>query len=154
MIILSGIRHTLASSSNPDRMVLWAIACTAFFGFFRLGELLPASPGSFCLAMGLTWGDVAVDSHTAPLDSRTAPRMIQIHLRLRHRGGTDLTLPSFIGTSPVPFSSAPPAGQRPSRDLWSRSGEYSMPLPETQLQDQLPPQHPWQEWRTPQTLGR
>lgn len=72
--ILSKIRNALVTSSNPDRIVLWAIACTAFFGFFRLGELLPESARSFNPATGLSWGDVAVDNCTTP-------QMVQIHLK-------------------------------------------------------------------------
>lgn len=72
--ILKGIQSSLYTSSNPDKVVLWAIASSAFFGFFRLGELLPDSPTSFNLATGLAWGDVAADSHSNPL-------MIQFHLK-------------------------------------------------------------------------
>jgi hypothetical protein len=54
--------------------VLWAIATTAFFGFFRLGELLPESARAFNPATGLSWGDVAVDNHSSP-------RMVQVHLK-------------------------------------------------------------------------
>ena len=51
-----------------------AVATTAFFGFFRLGELLPTSAVDFNATTDLAWGDVAVDS-------RRNPRMIQIHLK-------------------------------------------------------------------------
>lgn len=71
---LGRIRETLVASDNPNRTVMWAIACTAFFGFFRLGELLPESAATFNSATHLAWGDVAVDD-------RTAPRMVQIHLK-------------------------------------------------------------------------
>ena len=47
--------------SNPEKLVLWAISCKAFFGFFRLGELLLDSPTSFDLKRHLAWRDVAVD---------------------------------------------------------------------------------------------
>ena len=72
--ILAKIREDLLSSSHPEKTVIWAIACTAFFGFFRLGELLPDSARSFNPSTDLAWGDVAVDSHNAP-------RMMQIHLK-------------------------------------------------------------------------
>ena len=70
--ILESIQQSLASSPEPDRMVLWA---AAFFGFFRLGELLLDSPAHFTPATKLAWGDVAVDSHTDP-------KMIQFHLKV------------------------------------------------------------------------
>ena len=72
--ILGRIKSSLDASSNPDKTVLWAIATSAFFGFFRLGELLPDSVASFNAATGLAWGDVTVDSHSNPL-------MIQFHLK-------------------------------------------------------------------------
>ena len=71
--ILLKIHQHLRSSAHPHRLVLWAISASAFFGFFRLGELLPDST-VFDPASHLTWGDVAVDSNANP-------NMIQIHLR-------------------------------------------------------------------------
>ena len=73
--ILEAIQQSLARSSNPDRVVLWAVSATAFFGFFRVGELLLDSPTHFTPATKLAWGDVSVDSHTDP-------KMIQFHLKV------------------------------------------------------------------------
>ena len=73
--IMRQIDQALTASVHPDKVVLWAIAASAFFGFFRLGELLPESPTSFNQATNLAWGDVAVDSHSHP-------RMIQFHLKV------------------------------------------------------------------------
>ena len=73
--ILEAIQQSLATSSNPDRVVLWAVSATAFFGFFRLGKLLLESPAHFMPTTKLAWGDVSVDSHTDP-------KMIQIHLKV------------------------------------------------------------------------
>ena len=71
---LTRIREVLRFSSDANSVVTWAVTCTAFFLFFRLGELLPLSSSSFNATMYLAWGDVAVDD-------RTNPRMIQIHLK-------------------------------------------------------------------------
>lgn len=73
--MLEAIQQALQASTSPDRIVIWAISATAFFGFFRLGELLLDSPANFSPATNLAWGDVAVDSHTNP-------RMIQFHLKV------------------------------------------------------------------------
>ena len=62
------------SSCNPAKLVIWAVASTAVFGFFRLGELLPESASAFNESACLSWVDVAVDNHSAP-------RMLQIHLK-------------------------------------------------------------------------
>ena len=72
--ILEKIRISLDRSENPNKVVLWAISCTAFFGFFRLGELLPHSAKEFRPTTDLAWGDVAVDD-------RSNPSMICIHLK-------------------------------------------------------------------------
>ena len=71
---MNRMRVSLSASSNPEKVVIWAVACSAFFGFFRLGELLPDSVNSFNPALGLAWGDVA-------LDNQAAPKMVQFHLK-------------------------------------------------------------------------
>ena len=74
MKILTQLHNKLFSSEHPEKHVIWAIASTAFFGFFRLGELLPTAGHTVQPAIDLVWGDVAVDSHSNP-------QMIQIHLK-------------------------------------------------------------------------
>ena len=64
----------LESSSHPHKELMWAVACTAFFGFFRLGELLPGSATVDSATTAITWSDVAVDS-------RENPAMVKVHLR-------------------------------------------------------------------------
>lgn len=72
--VLLRVHHLLAPSAHPDKVALWAIACTAFFGFFRMGELLPASATAFNQRTHLAWGDIA-------LDSAVSPRSVKIHLK-------------------------------------------------------------------------
>ena len=72
--ILGRIHQALMDSSHPEKGVIWAIACSAFFGFFRLGELLLTSSTSYDPATCLSWGDVAVDD-------RSNPTMVQFHLK-------------------------------------------------------------------------
>ena len=72
--LMNRMRVSLSAYSNPEKVVIWAVACSAFFGFFCLGELLPDSVNSFNPALGLAWGDVA-------LDNQAAPRMVQFHLK-------------------------------------------------------------------------
>ena len=73
--ILEAIQQSLARSFNPDRVVLWVVSATAFFGYFLLGELLLDSPTHFMPATKLAWGDVFVDSYTNP-------KIIQLHLKV------------------------------------------------------------------------
>ena len=72
--VLDQIRRALDRSVHPNKVVLWAISCAAFFGFFRLGELLPETANSFRPATDLAWGDIAVDNPSNP-------QMVQIHLK-------------------------------------------------------------------------
>lgn len=51
-----------ASYTNSE--VFWAIATAAFFGFFRLGELILTAGSQWDQKRHLSWGDVAVDSYT------------------------------------------------------------------------------------------
>ena len=52
----------------------WAVCCTAFFGFFRLGEILLPSGSTYDSNIHLSVGDVAVDNVEDP-------KMVQISLR-------------------------------------------------------------------------
>ena len=72
--ILAQLHGNLTQSSRPDRVLIWAVAATAFFGFFRLGELLVDAPKNYSPATDLSWGDVSVDD-------RASPTMVKIHLR-------------------------------------------------------------------------
>ena len=72
--VLERIRRQLESSSHPNKELVWAVAGTAFFGFFRLGELLPESASQVSPAASIMWGEVAVDS-------RENPAMVRIHLK-------------------------------------------------------------------------
>ncbi len=62
--ILGKIRSALDTSNHPQKVLIWA--CAAFFGFFRLGELLPENIASIDPATSLMWGDVAIDNHKDP----------------------------------------------------------------------------------------
>lgn len=73
--VLEQMGRKFRNSANPHKVSLWAIACTAFFGFFRLGELLPESPNGADPATSLVWGDVAVNN-------RENPTMVCIHLKI------------------------------------------------------------------------
>ena len=70
--LLRQMKHSLESTAHQERVVIWAICCVAFFGCFRLGELLLESPSNFELRRHLTRGDVAVDN-------QVDPSILQIH---------------------------------------------------------------------------
>ena len=114
--LLQPLQQYLEATVHEERIVIWVICCAAFFGCFRLGELLLESPASFDQQRHLAWGDVAVDD---PAD----PHMHRIHIKhsktdqfLRGadivvgRTGTDLcpvaTVLGYItvrGSRPGPF---------------------------------------------------
>ncbi len=72
--ILRAIKSHLETSAYTDTAVFWAIASSAFFGFFRLGELVLQAGAQWDKQCHLSWGDVAVDSHTSP-------SIVQFHLK-------------------------------------------------------------------------
>ena len=73
--ILRRMKAVLDTSPCRERLVVWAIVCSAFFGFFRLGELLPTGSKCFNPAVDLAWGDVSLDNHDNP-------QMVQFHLKV------------------------------------------------------------------------
>ena len=97
---LERIREALFTSDEPNRVVLWAVASVAFFGFFRLGELLPDSVGAFNPSTSLAWGDVS-------MDDQAAPRMIQVHLKRskcdQFGAGSDVVV-GVTGTATCPVT--------------------------------------------------
>ncbi len=46
--------------------MLWAAACTCFFGFMRSGEMTLPSESAFDPSSHLCVNDISVDDHTAP----------------------------------------------------------------------------------------
>ena len=72
--LLRQVRSALNKSSHPEKSLLWAVCCTAFFGFFRLGELLLESATAFRQSLHLAWGDIAIDD-------QANPHMVCIHLK-------------------------------------------------------------------------
>jgi len=72
--ILEQIRTALDQSTLPQKTLFWKVAATAFYGFFRLGELLLDSSVSFNPASSLAWDDVTTDNVTCPT-------MVKIHLK-------------------------------------------------------------------------
>ena len=52
--------------NDCDYAMLWASACMCFFGFMRAGELVVPSDIGFDPSYHLAFGDVLVDSRTAP----------------------------------------------------------------------------------------
>ena len=63
--------------ARPDKnfgclVELWAITCTAFFGFFHLGELILDAKNAFNPTVDFALRDVVVDN-------QENPQMIRIH---------------------------------------------------------------------------
>ena len=54
------------NASEYINIMSWAVACTAYFGFFRLGGLLLCIEGLYNPALHLSFGDVKVDNTTNP----------------------------------------------------------------------------------------
>jgi hypothetical protein len=66
--LLKIIGHEIASSnwSNNSKRVIWSAACVAFFGSFRMGELLSPEENSFN-SETLTWDCINFDSDSSAI---------------------------------------------------------------------------------------
>eukprot|EP00731_Ephydatia_muelleri_P029971 Em0021g494a len=57
--VLRQIRGVIDRAPDPNSHAFWAVATVAFFGFFRLGELLVGNEAEYTTTTHLSWGDVA-----------------------------------------------------------------------------------------------
>ena len=98
-MVLSGVQRVLSLSRNPrtrlpisqplfrqlrtfwlqqtssyEHIMLWAVCCVCFFGFFRLGELIPASDTADNASRQVQLSNLAAD---CPHN----PTVLSIHLR-------------------------------------------------------------------------
>ena len=55
-----------ARAATSDIRMLWAVACTCFFGFLRSGEATVATLSGYDARVHLSMADVAIDSREAP----------------------------------------------------------------------------------------
>ena len=53
----------LSAPENADKVMLWAAACTGFFGFLRAGEFTVPSKQAYEPEVHLNLADLAIDSH-------------------------------------------------------------------------------------------
>ena len=117
--VLDLMRRALDRSVHPNKVVLWAISCAAFFGFFHLGKLLPETAKSFRPATDLLWGDIAMDNPSNPCTGgQGTPEEVQVRpiwqgVRRHRPHGLPTILLSFIalrGDRPGPFFLNPEHG--------------------------------------------
>ena len=105
----------VTNQSNANTNMLWAAACTGFFGFLRAGEFTTPSGNSYDPQVRLSLADVALDSHTAPT-------MISLRIKQQDRsvqswGGRVLGCNPgryLPGTGHDPVSSGAYTGPRPA----------------------------------------
>ncbi len=65
--ILASLRgQWITANPSHDGLMLWAAACTGFFGFLRAGEFTVPSAGAYDKEVHLNLADLATDCHYAP----------------------------------------------------------------------------------------
>ena len=64
--VLRMLRQVWLSVPNADNIMLWAAACTGFFGFLRAGEFTVPSQQAYDPDVHLSLADLAIDSHEHP----------------------------------------------------------------------------------------
>ena len=97
------LRQMKALWSKPahdyDIVMLWAACCTAFFGFFRMGELTTPTTTGLKEGHGVLVGDIAIDNpsmviHLSHLKTDQFGNGVDIYLR---KMGQDLCPISALG---------------------------------------------------------
>ncbi len=95
--LLKLLGHEISRSSWSDnsKRVVWTACCVAFYGSFRMGEILPLREFSFCPEDTFLWRDVRIlsESHALLHIKRT---------KNRNKGG------DFVDLFPVQLSSSCP----------------------------------------------
>lgn len=78
------------------RTMMWTVCSAAFFGFFRLGEIVVSSTSAFNPAIHLSWEDVSVDDPEQPT-------VVRIYLRVSKCDQNGRGVAVFLGRveSPV-----------------------------------------------------
>ena len=90
--ILRQIRNLwYTQATDPDIIMLWAACTMAFFGFFRLGELITPSDTVFDPATHLTLKDVTIDQ-------RENPSLVQVRLKVSKTDQERRGVSVLIGT--------------------------------------------------------
>ena len=59
-------RMWVGDNPHEEGTMLWAAACTGFFGFLRAGEFTVPSPATYDPEVHLNLGDLELDSHSNP----------------------------------------------------------------------------------------
>lgn len=91
--ILAELRkHWLKPPAGRDAKMLWATACLCFFGFLRLGEAVAPSQRSYDASCHLCFGDVLVDS-------RSAPSFLQVRIKASKTDPFRQGCTIYIGTT-------------------------------------------------------
>ena len=64
----------ITTAPKPDNIMLWAAACTGFWGFLRTGEFTVPSACEYDPSVHLNLSDVAIDNHQSP-------SVVQLHIK-------------------------------------------------------------------------
>ena len=88
--MLRSVRAKLEATQEAEKELVWAVATLAFFGFFRLGELLLDRDAAYTPTAHLSWGDIAADS-------RDDPSMLRVHLKRSKCDQFGMGVDVFVG---------------------------------------------------------
>ena len=89
-------RRWCGPSASRDQTMLWAAACTGFFGFLRAGEFTVPSLREYDPEVHLSLADLAVDSHTNPT-------LIRVRIKQSKTDPFRLGADIFLGASSAPI---------------------------------------------------
>ena len=66
--------HWTPKKSEPDIVILWAVAVLCYFGFFQVGDITIPTISGFKYSKHLAWGDVAINDVNSP-------QSLKVHLK-------------------------------------------------------------------------
>ncbi len=88
--ILRGIKVLWSPQQlQHNTIMLWSAICTAFFGFFRLGEITAPSASHFDPKVHLTFNDISIDD---PVSTKVITLQIKCSKTDQLRAGTNISL--------------------------------------------------------------
>lgn len=96
--VQAGLYSSLSRRPHSfERTLLWAVCSMAFFGFFRLGELLVPSIRGHVPASHLSWADVCVDNISTP-------SLLRVRLRVSKCDQAGRGVDVFLGSPFCPVA--------------------------------------------------
>ena len=95
-VILAHLQAKWTQPATAEGLMLWAAACTGFFGFLRTAEFTVPSPRDYDKSVHLNLEDVA-------LDDRSAPKLVQLNIKQSKTDPFRMGTKVYMGKTGLPI---------------------------------------------------